>query len=122
MTDKRFTINYDITTGNYCLHDDMKAKGVDGYIAYLSDEERANNLCDLLNELYSENQELRLDNDIKFWKQEFMIQHNRTQLILHELSLAINEGYEVSDEFKEMVRELKEKNKETMKKHKRLFE
>lgn len=47
---KRFKVDYDITVGNYCLHDDCKAKGVDGYIAYLSDEERANNLCDLLNE------------------------------------------------------------------------
>ena len=59
MTDKRFTINYDITTGNYCLHDDMKAKGVDGYIAYLSDEERAYNLCDLLNELNDENKSFK---------------------------------------------------------------
>lgn len=47
---KRFTVDYDITVGNYCLHDEYEAKGVDGYIAYLSDEERANNLCDLLNE------------------------------------------------------------------------
>ena len=51
MTEKkRFTVDYDITVGNYCLHDDCEAKGVDGYIAYLSDEGRANNLCDLLNE------------------------------------------------------------------------
>ena len=47
---KRFEVHYDITVGNYCLHDDCEAKGVDGYIAYLSDEERANNLCNLLNE------------------------------------------------------------------------
>ena len=47
---KRFKVDYDITVGNYCLHDECEAKGVDGYIAYLSDEERANNLCDLLNE------------------------------------------------------------------------
>ena len=25
-------------------------------------------LCDLLNELHEENKELRMDNDIKFWK------------------------------------------------------
>lgn len=49
MTEKRFTVDYDITTGNYCLHDECKTKGVDGYIAYLSDEERANNLCNKLN-------------------------------------------------------------------------
>ena len=34
---ERFTVDYDITVGNYCLHDDCEAKGVDGYIAYLSD-------------------------------------------------------------------------------------
>ena len=51
MTGKeRFTVDYDITTGNYDIHDKKKSNGVDGYIAYLSDEERANNLCDLLNE------------------------------------------------------------------------
>ena len=51
MTEKkRFKVDYDITVGNYCLHDECKSKGVDGYIAYLSDEERANNLCELLNE------------------------------------------------------------------------
>ena len=50
IENKRFKIDYDLTTGNYCLHDECKAKGVDGYVAYLSDEERANNLCNMLNE------------------------------------------------------------------------
>ena len=47
---ERFTVDYDITTGNYDIHDKKGGNGVDGYIAYLSDEERANNLCNLLNE------------------------------------------------------------------------
>lgn len=46
---KRFTVDYDITTGNYDIHDKKVGNGVDGYIAYLSDEKRANNLCNKLN-------------------------------------------------------------------------
>ena len=73
-------------------------------------------------QLRKENKELRQDNDIKFWKHQFMTQHNRTQLILHELHLAMNEGYEVSDKFKEWLGDLREKNKEVITKHERLFE
>lgn len=47
---ERFTVDYDITTGNYDIHDKKVGNGVDGYIAYLSDEKRANNLCNKLNE------------------------------------------------------------------------
>ena len=81
-----------------------------------------NKLGDENRQLKKENQELRQDNDIKFWKHQFMIQHNSTQLILHELSLAMNEGYEVSDKFKEWLDDLTEKNKEAITKHERLFE
>ena len=47
---ERFTVDYDITSGNYDIHDKKVGNGVDGYIAYLSDEKRANNLCNKLNE------------------------------------------------------------------------
>ena len=47
---ERFTVDYDITTGNYDIHDKNKSNGVDGYIAYLPHEEQANLICDLLNE------------------------------------------------------------------------
>ena len=73
-------------------------------------------------QLRKENKELRQDNDIKFWKHQFMTQHNTTQLILHELHLAMNEGYEFSDKFKEWLGDLREKNKEVITKHERLFE
>ena len=76
----------------------------------------------LLNALHEENQELRADNDIKFWKRQCMTQHNSTQIILHELSLAMDDGYEVSDRFKDWLDELKEKNRRVRDKHKRLFE
>ena len=76
----------------------------------------------VLNALHEENQELRLDNDIKFWKHQFMKQYNENQFIIHELNLAINEGYEVSDKFKKWIDDLRERNKEVMAKHERLFE
>lgn len=85
-------------------------------------EAQATKLCIELNTLHEENQELRLDNDIKFWKHQFMNQYNENQFILHELSLAINNGYEVSDEFKKWMDDLAVKNKEVMAKHERLFE
>lgn len=122
MTEKRFRrgkglfIDYpseaiiDETTGER-YYDGIKPN-------YASSKE----ICDLLNALHEENQELRQDNDIKFWKLQFRAQHNCTQLILHELSLAMNEGYEVSDKFKEWLDDLTEKNKEVITKHERLFE
>lgn len=55
-------------------------------------------------------------NDHKFWKHQFMHQFNSTSLIMHEISLAINEGYEVSDKFKEYLDECKMQNEERMKK------
>ena len=59
MTEKRFTVDYDLTAGTYCLHDNEKAKGVDGYIAFMESEERANHLCDLLNEQHETIQQLK---------------------------------------------------------------
>ena len=59
---ERFTVDYDITTGNYDIHDKKAGNGVDGYIAYLSDEEQANLICDKLNEqeetIKKQNQEI----------------------------------------------------------------
>ena len=72
-------------------------------------------------QLKQENKELREDNDIKFWKLQCMRQHNSTQVILHEVSLAIKKGYEVSDEFKKYIGDLEENNKKMIEKNKRLF-
>ena len=110
MTEKRF-----ILKENGVIDDTQLNILLDG-------GEDKEDMVDLLNDLHEENQELRQDNDIKFWKHQFMTQHNRTQLILHELSLAMNEGYEVSDKFKEWLDDLREKNKEVITKHERLFE
>ena len=70
--------------------------------------------------LEKENEELKEDNDIKFWKHELMIQWNKTQIISHELSLAIENGYEISEDFKKYIDELKERREENMKKAERL--
>ena len=106
--EKRFTLAYE--KGNWWA--------VRDYDITLWKEE----VISLLNALHEENQELRMDNDIKFWKHQFMSQYNENQVILHELSLAINKGYEISDKFKKWIEDSAERNKEVMEKNERLFE
>lgn len=72
-------------------------------------------------QLKEENKELRQDNDIKFWKLQCMQQVNSTQVIIHELAMAIEEGYKTSDKFKKYLDELKQDNKKMIEKNKRLF-
>ena len=73
-------------------------------------------------QLKKENQELRQDNDIKFWKLQCIQSSNNNQIMLFELSRAIQQGYEFSDKFKQYLNEIKEHDKEIREKHKRLFE
>ena len=73
-------------------------------------------ICDLK----KENEELKSDNDIKFWKLQFMKVHNSSQLIMHELSLAIDAGYTISDDFQKYLDGLKEQNKKNIEKAERL--
>lgn len=73
-------------------------------------------------QLKEENKELRQDNDIKFWKLQCLQSSNNNQIMLFELGRAIQQGYEVSDKFKQYLEEIKEHNKEIQEKHKRLFE
>ena len=123
MTEKRFELNvnqnnqYDIVDlveskekNAICIYNDL------GNYYFSS----AKALCELLNELYEENKELKKDNDIKFWKNELMIQWNTTQIISHELSLAIENGYEISEDFQKYLDELKERHEENVKKIERL--
>ena len=63
-------------------------------------------------QLKKENQELRQDNDIKFWKLQCIQSSNNNQIMLFELSRAIQQGYEVSDKFKQYLNEIKEHDKE----------
>ena len=127
MTAKRFRIYQDIYEVLYIEdvqhYSDKRLQK--GYIIGHEEDvkyEDVLNVVELLNALHEENQELRQDNDIKFWKHQFMMAHNSNQVILHELSLAMNEGYEVSDKFKEWLDNLTEKREEVIKKHERLFE
>lgn len=95
----------------------------------LTGEEHSSNMVsvNVLNALHEEkeelkeqNKELKQDNDIKFWKLQLMEQWNNTELISHELYLAIENGYEISDEFKKYLDGLKKKHEEHMKKAERL--
>ena len=72
-------------------------------------------------ELKRENNELREDNDIKFWKLQCMHYFNSNSLFMSEISRAIKKGYEVSEPFQKYLDELKENNKEIKEKNERLF-
>lgn len=96
----------------------------------LESKEKAHTRCDELywklydenEQLRKENKELRQDNDIKFWKLQCLQSSNNNQVMLFELSRVIQQGYEVSDKFKQYLDEIKESDKEIREKHKRLFE
>lgn len=78
-------------------------------------EEHIKSLIDVNEQLKQRISELKEDNDHKFWKLQFMHQFNTTELIVHEIGRAIEQGYEVSDKFQEYLNELKvhnEKGKE----------
>lgn len=77
---------------------------------------------DMLNALHDENEELRMDNDIKFWKQECIRETNTNSIFTFELGKAIDEGYVVSEKFKQMMEEWKKEAEKMKEKHKRLFE
>ena len=94
----------------------------DGYDVF-ADSLTGSEIIGLLNEneqLKKENKELKFDNDIKFWKLQFMEVQNSTQLIMHELSLAIDAGYTISDDFQKYLDGLKEQNKKNIEKAERL--
>ena len=124
MIGKRFTTDNG-SNEDVCLVDNLTKKEY---------ESNFNDIVDLMNKIWEqtqrfekhnkdlteENKLLKEDNDIKFWKHELMIQWNKTQLISHELSLAIENGYEISEDFKKYLDELKERHEENMKKAERL--
>ena len=89
------------------------------FMKFIDDDEMNNTIDELINRLNEQEeqiQELLQDNEHKFWKIHFMHQFNVTSLIMHEIGLAIKEGYEVSDKFKEYLDEFKAQNEKGMKK------
>lgn len=73
-----------------------------------------------IEQLKQQNKELKSDNDIKFWKLQFIRFYNSKGIIMHELVKAIEEGYEVSNEFKQYLHDLKVRNEKNVEKAKRL--
>ena len=73
-----------------------------------------------IEQLKQQNKELKSDNDIKFWKLQCIRFSNGNGIILHEISRAIEEGYEVSNEFKQYLHDLKVQNEKNVEKAKRL--
>lgn len=113
---KRFKLGY--VCGDYGLIDNDE--WIDLHSMSENSEKNVQICINKMNELAEENKLLKEDNDIKFWKHELMIQWNTTQIITHELSLAIEKGYEISEDFKKYIDELKERHEENMKKCERL--
>lgn len=79
-----------------------------------------NKLEDKIIILEKENKELKFDNDIKFWKHQFMMRYNDSQIIMHEISRAIDEGYKISEEFQKYLNESKTRDSENREKIERL--
>ncbi|MBS7258333.1 MAG: hypothetical protein KIG63_07795 [Methanobrevibacter sp.] len=67
----------------------------------------ANRDCDILEEeneqLQNQIDELKQDNDIKFWKHKWLHESNANSVLLFELGKAIDVGYKVSDKFKDFI-------------------
>ena len=57
-------------------------------------------------QLQNQIDELKQDNDIKFWKHKWLHESNANSVLLFELGKAIDGGYEVSDKFKDFMNDL----------------
>lgn len=75
-------------------------------------------IADLLNEKQYRIEDLKTDNDIKFWKLQYMHLFNTNSLFVSEIERAIQQGYEISDKMKEYLKELKQERMEVMAKAK----
>ncbi len=82
--------------------------------------ELLNNLHEENKKLTKENKELKLDNDIKFWKQEYLQLSNHQQVIFHELAEAFKQGYKPSKEYQKMRNDEKKRIEECNQKMERL--
>lgn len=71
-------------------------------------------------EIVEQNEELKLDNDIKFWKQEYLQLSNHQQVIFHELAEAFKQGYKPSKEYQKMRNDEKKRIEECKQKMERL--
>ena len=118
MTEKQYKVGYfedPVDIDDY-------VETIDGEYLNASDAVRLLNKFHKENEeLKRENNELREDNDIKFWKLQCMHYFNSNSLFMSEISRAIKKGYKVSEQFQKYLDELKEDTKEIKEKNKRLF-
>ena len=118
MTEKQYKVGYfedPVDIDDY-------VETIDGEYLNASDAVRLLNKFQKENEeLKRENNELREDNDIKFWKLQCMHYFNSNSLFMSEISRAIKKGYKVSEQFQKYLDELKEDTKEIKEKNKRLF-
>ena len=118
MTEKQYKVGYfedPVDIDDY-------VETIDGEYLNASDAVRLLNKFHKENEeLKRENNELREDNDIKFWKLQCMHYFNSNSLFMSEISRAMKKGYKVSDKFQEYLDELEEDSKKIKEKNERLF-
>ena len=118
MTKKKYKVGYfedPVDIDDY-------VETIDGEYLNASDAVRLLNKFHKENEeLKRENNELREDNDIKFWKLQCMHYINSNSLFMSEISRAMKKGYKVSDKFQEYLDELEEDSKKIKEKNERLF-
>lgn len=109
--DKRYDYFKSEITDLYVIIDTFNKKTFSG----MANEYNCKKIVDELNNQRNIINKLKENNDIKFWKLQFMRQFNETQLITHEISRAVSEGYKVSDKFQKYLDSLKKFNEEKMK-------
>ena len=90
---KRFGVT-DNTDNPYLC--DWNVTDYNGAIVHMpmTSENMANEICDLLNTLHDEKE---------FWKSNCCSQSSFNSILLNELSIAQEQGYEVSDPFKKLM-------------------
>lgn len=93
MTEQRVTVDFD--SESYYL-DGEYWESWDNY-----GEEMADAINKEFNKLTEENEELK--QKIEFWKGAACSNSNFNQILLHELDIAQEQGYMVSDPFKELM-------------------
>lgn len=98
MNDKRFTVyiawaNYEKTETHEVL---LKYGGQP--IAEITSYEDAWSVRDIMNEMHEEKE---------FWKSNACSQSSFNSILLNELDIAIEQGYEVSDPFKKLMEDKK---------------
>ena len=101
MTENKRFVYYEHKGADYIL--DTPNKSLD-FIEILGDCLEAEEIVDLLNELHDENEQLKQQKEV--WKQICCTTSNFNSILLHELDIAQEQGFEVSNPFKRFLEDM----------------